>query len=165
MLINFDIHFSLILHWLWEAFGSHVGPKSHQKATQNACKILIDFDIDFSSIFHRFWMGFGRLLGAILASKMLPRCIKNCTPILNDFLIDFSSIFNGFLIHVGSSEPPKVWYVLHFWHFFEIHSFHSISWCKMLQNCLKYTNMLQHSPNIAPTWPNMSLTWAQHEPK
>ena len=41
-------------------FFGHVGPKSHQKATQNACKILIDFDIDFSSIFHRFWEGFGR---------------------------------------------------------------------------------------------------------
>ena len=50
-------------------FWGHVGPKSHQKAIQNAFKIFIVFDVHFSSIFHRFWTGFGRVLGAMLASK------------------------------------------------------------------------------------------------
>eukprot|EP00973_Karenia_brevis_P050849 7063014-Karenia_brevis.AAC.1 len=31
----------------WEAFGSHVEPKSHQKARENACRILIDVAINF----------------------------------------------------------------------------------------------------------------------
>ena len=65
-----------------------VGPKNHQKANQNASKILIDFDIHFSTFFDRLGSDFGGVLEANLASKMIPRCIKNCTPILSDFFID-----------------------------------------------------------------------------
>jgi len=82
-----------------------VGPKNHQKAIQNAFKILIDFDVHFSSIFGRFGSDFGGVLEANLASKMLPRCIKNCTPILSDFFIDF---FNWFYMDFSCTfEAPN----------------------------------------------------------
>ena len=86
--------------WLLGGFFGHVGPKSHQTATQHACKILIDFDIDFSSILGGFW-----------EPCWPPRCIKNAFPIFNGlesifyrFLFEFFSIFHRFLILQASSN-------------------------------------------------------------
>ena len=41
--VDFDVQVDSILG----GFSGHVGSKSHQKATQNACENLIDFDVDF----------------------------------------------------------------------------------------------------------------------
>ena len=86
-------------------FSDHVGPKSHQKATQNACKILIDFDVHFSSIFRCFREGFGVQVGFKIHPKPLQEPLKihskshlvfACffTSIFGRFFIDFSSIFD-----------------------------------------------------------------------
>ena len=56
-----------------EGFWSHVGPKSHLKASQKTYKIFIDLEVHLSSIFHRFWEAFG----GFWEPCWLPRCTIN----------------------------------------------------------------------------------------
>ena len=64
-----------------EGFWSHVGPKSHLKASQKTYKIFIDLKVHLTSIFHRFWPGFGR----ILDPSWPPKSIKNWIKMLTKF--------------------------------------------------------------------------------